>query len=214
MSALAIKFEVYQNGALLKEETLAQKVIKVGRMTSSHLQIDDDGVSKMHAVIEVSDSGQVHIIDLGSATGTLVNGNKVNKAVITDGDRIVLGGAEIKVSFLQAQAAAGVPAPQPMAVPPVPPISQAPPIAPPMAVGGTSLRTTLRFRASDGTASTGGDRAYGIPGAPVLADLRRPQYGGGCDATGHGSGDYVERVGFEGEAFRGRGQKTGNLLHR
>ncbi|MCP4675754.1 MAG: AgmX/PglI C-terminal domain-containing protein [Deltaproteobacteria bacterium] len=142
MSGMAIKFEAYKNGELLKEETIAQNVIKIGRMSSSHLQIDDEGVSRMHAVIEVSDAGEANIIDLGSAEGTLVNGSKVNKAPISNGDTITLGGVEIRVTFAQAEEAAAIPEPaaQPMAAvsaPPPPvaaaaamPIPAAPPAAP------------------------------------------------------------------------------------
>ena len=78
MSGLAINFKVSKGGAVITDVTLSQEVIKIGRMASSHLQIDDEGVSRMHAVIEVDASGQVHVIDLGSATGTVVNGKKVN----------------------------------------------------------------------------------------------------------------------------------------
>ncbi|MCP4604294.1 MAG: AgmX/PglI C-terminal domain-containing protein [Proteobacteria bacterium] len=136
MSALAIKFEVYKNGELLKEETLSQNVIKVGRMASSHLQIDDEGVSRMHAVIEVSDAGEVHIIDLGSAEGTLIDGKKVNKAPINNGDTIVLGGVEVRISFLEAgqsdQVPATAPAVAPAASPPeAPPAPAVAPAAPP-----------------------------------------------------------------------------------
>ena len=88
MSGFALKFEITQNGELVKESTLSQEVIKIGRMASSHLQIDDEGVSKMHAVVEISGDGDVHIIDLGSDSGTMVNGTKVNKSAIKDGDVI------------------------------------------------------------------------------------------------------------------------------
>jgi len=119
MSALAITFKIYKGGELVKEETLSQDVIKIGKMASSHLQIDDEGVSRMHAVVEVGGADQVHIIDLGSATGTLVNGKKVNKAPLASGDKISLGGIEVEVTFAEAEAAveepvaAAVPAPAP-----------------------------------------------------------------------------------------------------
>jgi hypothetical protein len=99
MSALTITFRITKGGELLKEESLTRDVIKIGRMASSHLQIDDEGISRMHAVIEVGGSGEVNIIDLGSATGTLVNGKKVNKAPLANGDTITLGGVELSVAF-------------------------------------------------------------------------------------------------------------------
>jgi hypothetical protein len=117
MSTMAIKFEVLKGGVLIKEETLSQNVVKIGRMASSHLQIDDEGVSRMHAVVEISDTGEVHIIDLGSAEGTLVNGNKVNKALINNGDVIGLGGVEVRVTFLAAKAAVQAPATAAVAYP-------------------------------------------------------------------------------------------------
>ena len=96
MSGFALKFEITKNGELVKESTLSQEVIKIGRMASSHLQIDDEGVSKMHAVVEIGGDGDAHIIDLGSDSGTMVNGTKVNKSAIKDGDVIGLGKVEIK----------------------------------------------------------------------------------------------------------------------
>ena len=53
-----IKFEIYKGDALVREETLAQDVIKVGKLASSHLRIDDETVSRMHAVIEVTGAGR------------------------------------------------------------------------------------------------------------------------------------------------------------
>jgi len=121
MSALTINFKISKGGELIKEESLTRDVIKIGRMASSHLQIDDEGVSRMHAVIEVGGDGTVSIIDLGSATGTLVNGRKVNKAPLADGDKVELGGIEIQVAFQAAAEAAAPPAqvqaPAPVAAP-------------------------------------------------------------------------------------------------
>ncbi len=67
---------------------LAQDIIKVGKLPSSHLRIDDDNVSRMHAVIEVTGPDEIFIIDLGSASGTIVNGKKVNKCKLQSGDEI------------------------------------------------------------------------------------------------------------------------------
>ncbi len=122
MSALAIQFQVSKAGALLSEVTLNQDVIKIGRMATSHLQVDDELVSRMHAVIEVGGPGQVFIFDLGSAAGTMVNGKKVNKAPLNSGDVITLGGIEVKVTFLAAEDQAAVPA----ATPSYPPSAPAP----------------------------------------------------------------------------------------
>jgi len=130
MSAVSITFKILKNGELIKEATLTQDVIKIGRMASSHLQIDDEGISRMHAVIEVGGPDQVHVIDLGSQTGTLVNGKKVNKAPLASGDKITLGGVEVEVTFTAA--AEAVAAPQAAAPAPAPAVApRAAAVAPP-----------------------------------------------------------------------------------
>jgi pSer/pThr/pTyr-binding forkhead associated (FHA) protein len=94
-----ITFRIAQ-GALVRTETIAQDVIKVGRDQKSHLRIDDEGVARMHAVIEVKPD-DVQIIDLGS--GTQVNGQAINKASLRTGDVITLGGAQITVEVGEAR---------------------------------------------------------------------------------------------------------------
>jgi TonB family protein len=109
-----IKFEIYKGDALVREETLAQDVIKVGKLASSHLRIDDETVSRMHAVIEVTGPDEIHIIDLGSTRGTLVNGERISKARLQSGDEIMFGDSRVQVTFLDAQQA---PTPGPVVAP-------------------------------------------------------------------------------------------------
>ena len=74
-----LTFQIRQGGQVVRTESVAQDVIKVGRDQKSHLRIDDEGVARMHAVIEAKPD-DVQIIDLGS--GTRVNGQPVNKATL------------------------------------------------------------------------------------------------------------------------------------
>ncbi len=163
MGALAITFQVLKNGELQREETLAQDIIKIGKMASSHLQIDDDSVSRMHAVIEVNGPNDIYIIDLGSASGTVVNGKKVNKAQLNSGDVVFLGDTEIRLTFAgapeadavgamyaEAQAApeAAAPPAQPPVMPPAAPEIAAPPQAaapqaPPMPQAGVPVSSPM-----------------------------------------------------------------------
>ena len=78
-SKVSMTFKIYQGETLVRTETLNQDIIKVGKLPSSHLRIEDENVSRMHAVIEVTSPDEIYIIDLGSASGTVVNGKKVNK---------------------------------------------------------------------------------------------------------------------------------------
>jgi hypothetical protein len=99
-------FKIHQGDALVRTETLSQDIIKVGKLPSSHLRIEDENVSRMHAVIEVTGPEEIYIIDLGSAAGTIVNGKKVNKCKLQNGDEIVLGGTRVVVEIGAASAAA------------------------------------------------------------------------------------------------------------
>jgi len=99
-------FKIQQGDAPVRTETLSQDIIKVGKLPSSHLRIEDENVSRMHAVIEVTGPEEIYIIDLGSAAGTIVNGKKVNKCKLQNGDEIVLGGARVTVEIGAASAAA------------------------------------------------------------------------------------------------------------
>lgn len=113
---IPLTFRIYKGDTFLREETLSQPVIKVGKLSSSHLRLDDESVSRMHAVIEVSGSDDISIIDLGSTKGTVVNGQKVNKAKLQAGDHIALGDIRIEFSIGAAQPEAAAPmAPPPAA---------------------------------------------------------------------------------------------------
>jgi pSer/pThr/pTyr-binding forkhead associated (FHA) protein len=102
---IPLTFRIYKGDTFVREETLTQAVIKVGKLSSSHLRLDDDSVSRMHAVIEVTGPGDVSIIDLGSTKGTFVNGQKVNKAKLQSGDAITLGDTKIEVTVGAAEEA-------------------------------------------------------------------------------------------------------------
>lgn len=115
----SLTFKIYQRGALVGEQTLNRDVIKVGTLTSAHLQLDDANVSRMHAYIQVSSSGDVHVSDLGSARGTLVNGQRINKTKLSDGDRLRLGDTELVLTINDAAVATAA-VPSVAAVPAVP----------------------------------------------------------------------------------------------
>lgn len=98
MSNSALQFEIIQGGQVVRTETLDQDVIKVGKLSSSHLRLDDPKVSRIHAVIERAADGSYSVIDLGSATGTFLNNEKVTKAGLTSGDELQFGDTTIRVS--------------------------------------------------------------------------------------------------------------------
>ncbi len=96
----SVAFSIYDGDQLLSTETLSQEIIKIGRLQSSDIRLEDDKVSRMHAVIEVTAPGEVFIIDLGSAAGTLVNGEKVNKRKLQTGDEVQVGNKRVHVDII------------------------------------------------------------------------------------------------------------------
>ncbi len=62
----------------------------IGRAMGTHLRLSDDGISRRHCRI-LSTGGRISIEDLGSANGTLVNGELIKQRELKEGDKIRLG---------------------------------------------------------------------------------------------------------------------------
>jgi TonB family protein len=124
-ASIPIRFQIFKGDQLVREETLTEPVIKIGKLASSHLRLEDETVSRMHAVVEVTGPGELQLIDLGSTRGTMVNGERINKAILKSGDQIHFGDTRVIVSFA-AGAADAQATPAPVAVPAQPsqPIAQ------------------------------------------------------------------------------------------
>lgn len=113
---VSLAFAIYQGDALVRKETITQDIVKVGKDAKSHLRIDDDLASRMHAVIEVVNPEDITLIDLGNEPGTKVNGTNINKCKIKPGDQIEIGGTRVVLESAQpAAAAAAAPAAKPSA---------------------------------------------------------------------------------------------------
>lgn len=130
MAKAVLTFALYQNGALQRRETVTQDIVKVGKDPKSHLRVDDELASRMHAVIEVAGPEDITLIDLGNEPGTLVNGARVNKCKLHVGDQIQVGSTVIVLESADAVGAEAA-APNPFAAPAPPPQPQQPFAAPP-----------------------------------------------------------------------------------
>jgi TonB family protein len=180
---VSMTFRIYQGEQLVRTETLAQDIIKVGKLPSSHLRIEDENVSRMHAVIEVTNPEEVYIIDLGSAAGTIVNGKKVNKGKLQNGDEILLGGTRIVVEMA---AATQEDEPTVLGTRPAPVAPAAPPPAPAAAVANPFAANPFV-----GSPSAGGalPNPFAAPAAPVAAATAAPSHG-----HGHGGDEDSENI--------------------
>ena len=67
----------------------------IGRDEAADMQIIDTRVSRRHASLKVLPGGNAELRDLDSANGTLVNGAPVKAAVLTGGEKLRFGDAEL-----------------------------------------------------------------------------------------------------------------------
>jgi hypothetical protein len=113
MAKAVLTFAIYQGDAFQRHETVTQDIVKVGKDPKSHLRVDDEYASRMHAVIEVAGPDDITLIDLGNEPGTLVNGARVNKCKLHVGDQIQVGGAKIVLEAADPAGAEAHAAPAP-----------------------------------------------------------------------------------------------------
>jgi hypothetical protein len=99
-----VTLKVYRGDELVRTERFTRDIIKIGRLSSAHLSLEDDRISRIHSVIEIGAEGHISIIDMGSAEGTFVNGKRVSKGSLRHGDEIRLGGLRIVLEGAEASA--------------------------------------------------------------------------------------------------------------
>src|SRR5579859_5342082 len=106
---VSLTFGLYEGGQLVRRETVTQDIVKVGKDPKSHLRVDDELASRMHAVIEVASPDDITLIDLGNEPGTIVNGARINKCKIQPGDQIQIGSTLIMLERADAAVVSGPP---------------------------------------------------------------------------------------------------------
>jgi hypothetical protein len=83
----------YQGGEF---PIVPERQIVVGRSSDLDMVLVEDMVSRKHARITMQ-SDQIWIEDLGSTNGTFVNGEKIKRAHLKEGDRVLIGTSILKV---------------------------------------------------------------------------------------------------------------------
>jgi adenylate cyclase len=69
---------------------------KLGRGSLSAIVIEDELVSRNHAMIQRTDTGEYFLIDMGSRNGSFVNEKRVSTPIaLKDGDRLAIGNAQM-----------------------------------------------------------------------------------------------------------------------
>src|SRR5260370_10702874 len=92
MSRLILKFD----SASLKEVPLGTRPVTIGRAPDNDIQIDNLSVSNYHARVYV-EAGSLVVEDLNSLNGLFLNDMRVERAMLKDGDAILIGKHEILV---------------------------------------------------------------------------------------------------------------------
>jgi len=120
---------IRKSGTSSDEWPLAQEPLTIGRRPDNHIVLPDTFASGRHAMVGYLD-GRYFIEDLKSSNGTILNGQRVGRSPLKDGDVIYIG--QQRLEFSEGNAAATeattiLQAPLELIPPPPPPPPKAPP---------------------------------------------------------------------------------------
>lgn len=76
--------------------------LTLGRDESADVQLADDGISRLHCLVE-NRGDSVHATDLDSRNGTYLNGERIKSSVLSPGDRLTLGLATLEFHTVKAE---------------------------------------------------------------------------------------------------------------
>ncbi len=76
----------------------ADREFVIGRLNNSDIPLVEDLVSRQHAKISIAGE-EVVLEDLKSSSGTFVNGRKIQKTTLKEGDRILIGSTILSLAF-------------------------------------------------------------------------------------------------------------------
>ena len=77
---------------------LTEEITTIGSLDGNGIIIRDEGVSKRHAGIKIEEM-RYELADFNSTNGTWVNGRKINKQFLRDGDEVRIGNTEMTFSL-------------------------------------------------------------------------------------------------------------------
>jgi pSer/pThr/pTyr-binding forkhead associated (FHA) protein len=96
-----IKYYLVIEKGLLEERVFPlEDQLTIGRRPDNDIYLTDPQVSRQHALVSLSNQ-QVFAEDLGSHNGTLVNGRRIKKTVLSHGDTLQIGNVTFR--FIQEQ---------------------------------------------------------------------------------------------------------------
>src|SRR5271157_4298061 len=102
MAKVLLKFKE----AVIREIPLDQDVMTIGRKTDNDIVIDNQAVSGYHARIK-KEVNSLFIEDASSLNGTFINGQKISKGELHNGDVVLIGVHTLDVILEKAREAEG-----------------------------------------------------------------------------------------------------------
>jgi pSer/pThr/pTyr-binding forkhead associated (FHA) protein len=78
----------------------------LGRAPRADFVVDAALVSRVHCRLTLNETNQLELEDLGSTNGTFVNGRKVGKATLSNGDKLTIGRVQFVVNAASGDAGA------------------------------------------------------------------------------------------------------------
>jgi len=91
---------------------LIEPMVLIGRRPDNTLQIEDDNVSKYHALLVKTEDGY-RLFDLHSVNGTFVNDQRITTVLLKNNDQLRIGPALFRFESAPETVAAPAPVPQP-----------------------------------------------------------------------------------------------------
>lgn len=102
--AIALTLEITNPDRSTSKVTNNNERIRIGRLTTSDVRLNDSSASRAHATIERNPDGSYTIIDLGSTLGTFVNGERITRKELAKNDVVKVGNTTINVGFVMPEA--------------------------------------------------------------------------------------------------------------
>lgn len=73
----------------------------IGRALGNDIELSENGVSRRHAVAKLLPANRVLLEDVGSSNGIFLKGERKQHVLLSDGDRVQVGDAELILLFMQ-----------------------------------------------------------------------------------------------------------------
>ena len=157
----------YPTGAVHRVD-LPGRVAILGRDPTCDLVLNDPKCSRRHAVLEEDPGGPI-VRDTGSANGVFVNGKKVARATLREGDQVQVGDLVLKVLPPPGEGTL-IMAPEDLLAPPPPVAPYAPTVGKPISASEVAAEMA-RMEADDAARQAAPPPRSGEPPAPLRREV-------------------------------------------